>query len=226
MFVVATILMILAQASPAPLPLTPLAAKAWDAWRGKAAACKAPLGRLPKAATVARSLAVRVAAEQCLRGLLDDPVVAALPDADGRAVGSRMWGEISPVDAANTAWLKTVIPADGWFRASRDGAETASNAWLIVQHSPDEAFQREVLRRMEPLAKAGEVKGGDYALLYDRVEMFAGRPQYYGSQYRCVNGRWAPYTLRDPAGVEARRKALGMSSMAENGKRFPASARC
>ena len=207
-------------------PLSPAAEAVVAAWRLKADACRAALPNMPKNATVAASLTVRVEAEQCLRRLLSDAPLAALPDADRASAMSLAWKEISPVDDANTAWLKTRLPADGWFRASRDGAQAAHDAWLIVQHSPDRVFQAQVLARMEPLAKIGEVNGSDYALLYDRVEMFAGRPQYYGSQYRCENGHWTPSPIRDPATVEARRKAMGLSTTAENLARMTENGGC
>ena len=202
------------------------ATAAFAAWRAKAAPCLARLDAIPAGASVAVNLAERVEADQCLRLLPDDPGLPALPAADQDAVQKRVWREIGAVDLINTDYLKSVLPADGWFRASRDGRKTARDAWLIVQHSPDQEFQRQVVARMGPLAKAGEVEGRDYALLYDRTEMFAGRPQYYGSQYQCGKGRWSLYTLRDPAGVAARRKAFGMDTLAENLAKMSADGSC
>lgn len=183
-----------------------------------------PMATLP--AAVAPSLAARVEVEQCLRKLVSDPAFQSLAPTDRRAALSRAIGTTVEVDMANTAWLKTVIPADGWFRISRDGDEATHHAWLIVQHSQDTAWRAEIAKRMEPLAKVGEVRGADYALIYDRVETFAGRPQYYGSQYGCNDGRWVMDPVRDPAGVDARRKALGMSTVAENGARINARGGC
>ena len=207
-------------------PMSAAATAVFSAWRVKAAPCFARLAAIPADASVAVSLAERVEADQCLRRSLDDPDLAALPAADQDGAQRRMWGEIGRVDLINTNYLKSVLPADGWFRASRDGRKTARDAWLIVQHSPDQAFQRRVVALMEPLAKAGEVEGRDYALLYDRTEMFAGRPQYYGSQYQCEKGRWSAYRMRDAAGVEARRKAFGMDTMAENLVKMSADGGC
>ena len=169
---------------------------------------------------LAAGMAERVAVEQGLRGELPDWSKLNLGDADRNAAAVGIWSRIDAVDTANTAWLKSVLPADGWFRRSRDGDETAHGAWLIVQHSPDPAFMREVAERMRPLAEAGEVRGADYALLFDRTEGHAGRPQYYGSQYHCEGGRWVPDPIRDPAGVEARRRALRMSTMTQNAARI------
>jgi hypothetical protein len=81
---------------------------------------------------------------------------------------------------------------------------------------------RQVLARMEPLAKAGEVRGSDYALLYDRTALADGRPQRYGSQLGCDGGKLGFLRMEDPAGVDARRKAVGLTeTLAEYAKRFP-----
>lgn len=130
--------------------------------------------------------------------------------------------ELSAIDADNTAYLKRVLPSDGWFRNSRDGQRAARNAWLIVQHSPDRVFMKNVLRRMEPLARRREVNGEDYALLYDRMEMFEGRPQRFGSQLRCVDGRWDFHPIDNRSSVDARRKAMGFKeTLDEYSKHFP-----
>ena len=169
---------------------------------------------------LAHNIAERVAVEQGLREALPDFGELGLGEADRNAATVAIWSRLHAVDAANTAFLKSVLPADGWFRRSRDGDEVAHGAWLLVQHSPDRAFMAEIVERMGPLARVGEVRGADYALLYDRTEGHAGRPQYYGSQYGCEKGRWVPDPIRDPAGVDGRRRALGMDGMAENAARM------
>lgn len=169
---------------------------------------------------VAANILERVAVEQALREAAPDFGKLKLTPTDRQAVLVGVWSRIWAVDTANTAYLKSVLPADGWFRNSRDGDDATHGAWLLVQHSPDQAFMRTVVERMKPLAEAGEVRGADYALLFDRTEGYAGRPQYYGSQYGCKDGRYVPDPIRDAAGVEDRRRALGMSSMTENGKRL------
>lgn len=202
------------------LPLSPAAQRRVDAWLARAAPWQARLAAIPADAPLAANLAERVAVDQGMRLLLSPSTTLDLPEADRIAANNRIFGALVQVDLANIAWLKTVIPQDGWFRISRDGRDATHNAWLLVQHSPDQALMYTVVARMAPLAKTGEVDGADYALLYDRIEVFAGRPQYYGSQYSCKGGRYVHDPIRDPAGVDARRKALGMSSLADNAARI------
>lgn len=142
-----------------------------------------------------------------------------LPETDKSQAMSLIWKDLEAIDAANSEYVKGVLPGDGWFRISRDGRETSHNAWLIIQHSHDRALQKQVLAAMEPLAKVGEVDGGDFALLYDRNEMFDGRPQRYGSQGSCKNGVMGFHDLEDAAKVDELRRAVGLvRPLADYGK--------
>jgi len=180
---------------------------------------RAAFQTLPVAGGIGPNLAARVALEQAMRRAIG-PAVAGLREADRIAASTTIWRRIGAVDGANTTYVKSVLPPDGWFRSRRDGAEVARHAWLIVQHSPDEAFQRTVTARMRPLVASGDARGADYALLYDRTEMAAGRPQLYGSQMTCSGGRWQTATTAEPAGVDRRRADMGLRPVAEYLKKF------
>lgn len=205
-----------------PAPASVMSADASTAVRqfeDAVAAEQAAFKTMPVAGGAGPSLAVRVALEQAMRRAIN-PAVARLSNADRAAASTAIWHRISDVDAANTAYVKSILPADGWFQSRRDGAEVARNAWLIVQHSPDRALQRLVVTRMRPLVASGDARGADYALLYDRTEMFAGRPQLYGSQMTCSGGRWQAAPTADPAGLDRRRAEMGLPPMAEYLKNF------
>lgn len=148
--------------------------------------------------------------------------VQALPPEQRKLAWVPVWREVAPIDADNTAWLKRHIPRDGWFRRSRDGEPTVNGAFLIVQHSGDQAWMKQVLARMEPLARQGEVSGYNYALLYDRTALADGRLQRYGSQLGCEAGKFDFSPMEDRAGVDARRRAVGWDfTLAQTAARFP-----
>jgi hypothetical protein len=63
---------------------------------------------------------------------------------------------------------------------------------------------------MEQAAKSGEASMSDYAYLYDRVQVGLGKPQHWGSQTKCVNGKPVLDPVDDPAGLAQRRKELFM----------------
>ena len=116
------------------------------------------------------------------------------------------------VDRASTARMKAAVAKHGWPGKRIVGVDGANAAWLLVQHADaDLAFQKECLAKMEPLVKTGEVTGKDYAYLWDRIAVAEGRAQRYGTQL--VGDDFAP--IEDPANVDARRKSVGLSTLAE-----------
>lgn len=201
-------------------PLAPAAQAALDRFRGALAAVRRRHAVAGPAESVAGELARRVELEQAGRAQAQDALAAPGPDMDRASLLA--WAELTALDLDNTAYLKRVLPKNGWFRKSRDGEQTAANAWLILQHSPDRAFMKQVVARMESLVRLGEVRGPDYALLYDRTEVSEGRPQRFGSQLGCIDGRVAFHPIVDPPGVDARRRAIGFSeTLAQYAQRFP-----
>jgi hypothetical protein len=121
------------------------------------------------------------------------------------------------VDRDNTAWLKAELDANGWFTLSRDGADAEKAAFLLVQHADQNfEFQRDTLRRLEPLAAAGEVSGRSVAFLHDRLAVADGRPQRYGTQGRCTGaGRWEPFQTEAPDGLDQRRAQIDQPPIAQ-----------
>jgi len=203
------ITMTMAAAGWAQTP-SPDVAKVVASWREQMNTFTESRTPLPATAGVADQIRYRAARDQAGRSALSVVIDSALSTDQQRLAMDEIWKELHAIDDDNTAYLSRVLPADGWFRISRDGARTTSDAWIIVQHSRDRALQRRVLAAMEPLARMGEVNGQEYALLYDRNEMFDGRPQRYGSQGTCVDGKMTLHTLEDPARVEEWRRSVGM----------------
>jgi hypothetical protein len=106
-----------------------------------------------------------------------------------------------PIDNANLTAVMAMRPAEGWFLISKYGQEAAEAAFHIVQHS-DLAQQQIVLPFIAAAAAKGEAEGRSYAAMYDRVQIQQGKPQRYGTQFRCVDHRPTPYPLEDAARVE------------------------
>jgi hypothetical protein len=62
---------------------------------------------------------------------------------------------------------------------------------------------------MERMVASKEALGSEYALVYDRIAVGEGRPQRYGSQMHCVDGRMVPQPTEDPEHLEERRAPMG-----------------
>jgi len=163
----------------------------------------------PEHPTLAQKVARLVALDEVTRQHMwraDDPALA--PDQQ-RALGLKIGTRMAEIDAANTAALKLLLPADGWFRNSRDGRQVTHGAWLIAQHSPDNAFQIGVIGAMGKRLSAGDVDAMDFALITDRVLVHQGGLQVFGSQAGCIQGRLAILPITVPDKVDERRARIG-----------------
>jgi hypothetical protein len=130
--------------------------------------------------------------------------------------------EMKRVHERNNARMREIIEQYGWPGRSLVGADGCEAAWLIVQHAVLESeFQRQCLSLLEQAVGAGEAPGWQLAYLTDRVLMNEGKEQIYGTQYLPVKGgKSISYKIADAENVDARRRAVGLSSLEENTKRI------
>ncbi|MBX9582017.1 MAG: hypothetical protein K2X87_17065 [Gemmataceae bacterium] len=123
---------------------------------------------------------------------------------------------MAEVDTANRAWLKGVVERSGWPGASQVGPDGAHAGWLLVQHADaDRPFQKKCLELLRAAVAAGEADGKDLAYLTDRVLVGEGEKQVYGTQLAFTGGKLTPSPIVDEAGVDGRRKAVGLGPLAE-----------
>ncbi len=122
----------------------------------------------------------------------------------------------------NAARLTEIIEQQGWPGRSLAGEDGLWAAWFVLQHAiahPD--LQRRGLLLLQEAAGWGEVPAAEVALLHDRICFFEGRPQRYGTQYDWTEGgELAPWQIEDEAGVDERRRAVGLPPLAENTRRI------
>lgn len=121
------------------------------------------------------------------------------------------------VDAANLPLIKKIVAEHGGLPGRAEvGADGVSAAWILVQHADaDPAFQSDVLEKIAPQVKSGEVTSHEYALLTDRVLANQGKPQRYGSQLIPQGGKWVPKPMEAPEQVDRRRAAIGEMPLAD-----------
>jgi hypothetical protein len=124
------------------------------------------------------------------------------------------------VDDKNRDEVIRIFERYGWITNSLGGKDAAHDFWLLIQHQTP-AVQRRLLPALDKAAKAGDAAITDYVYLYDRVEIGLGRPQRWGSQTQCVDGKPALYPVDDPGGLDARRKELSLTPIDEYLKADP-----
>jgi hypothetical protein len=120
------------------------------------------------------------------------------------------------MDSANIAWLKAYVRRWGWPTSSQVGREAVRSAFLLVQHAvQDTGFMRAMLPSIEDAGRRGDLDGSDVAMLVDRLEVKAGRGQIYGTQLSLRAGRWEFDPIADSVNVDARRRTVGLPTLAE-----------
>ncbi|HTL05600.1 MAG TPA: DUF6624 domain-containing protein [Gemmatimonadales bacterium] len=151
--------------------------------------------------------------EQAERGKTDQAVREGF--GTGGVVDLAQIRVMAHTDSANTNWLKAYVARWGWPTTAQVGAEAVENAFLIVQHAVhDTAFMHAMLPAIQQAYRRGDLKGGEVALLTDRLEVKAGRGQVYGTQLSLKDGRLVLDPIADSAGVDARRRRMGLPPLA------------
>jgi hypothetical protein len=125
--------------------------------------------------------------------------------------------EMEAVHLENAALLERAITAIGWPGRAKIGDEAAGAAFMILQHAiskPD--LQRRGLALILEAIPEGPANPLDAAYLSDRIAVFEGREQTFGTQFDWgADGLLSPAPIRDAAGVDERRASVGLPPMAE-----------
>lgn len=118
-------------------------------------------------------------------------------------------------DSARSQRLRAIVDRYGWPEPTAAGEEAAGAAFLVLQHSPDHEFQRDMLPTLEALAHAGAMPRPSVAMLTDRVLIHDGEPQRYGTQFDMEDGRLVLHPVEDEAGLDERRREMMLPPLAE-----------
>jgi hypothetical protein len=134
----------------------------------------------------------------------------------GGTLDSVQFRAMMRIDSTNTSWLKTYVARWGWPTSEQVGKEAVESAFLIVQHAvQDTAFMRAMLPAVQEAYRRGDLKGGEVAMLMDRIAVKAGDSQIYGTQFSLRDGRWTLDPIADSAHVDERRASMGLPPLAE-----------
>lgn len=164
------------------------------------AALDAALAReaaLPPATTDAERLERMGAIDQSFRLQMHKMPLKDLSAEQVKAAYAAIAARTEPIDQRNRDAVMAMLTKQGWFSFTAYGRPASEAAFHIINHS-DLETQLKVLPAFERLAMQGEADRADFATMYDRVQKGLGRPQRYGTQSDCVDGRSVPYKLEDP----------------------------
>lgn len=118
------------------------------------------------------------------------------------------------VDETNIKILDKLVSDYGWPTREMVGRDGVKAAFLIVQHA-EHAYQKQMLQSIKRSFERGDLDGGDYALLLDRVLVGDGLPQRYGSQAKIENGMLVLFPIEDKARVDEIRASMGLEPLGD-----------
>ena len=125
------------------------------------------------------------------------------------AVTQDMLHQLPAISTRLTLELKEIVKEKGWPTIALVGIDASNAAMLILTHTSDHAWQRQLLPQLQELADANKIDLSPLALVIDKELVAEGKLQRYGSQFKFFNGEIAMYAVENPATLDQRRaKAL------------------
>jgi hypothetical protein len=122
------------------------------------------------------------------------------------------------VHRQNAARLREMIQDYGWPGIAIAGTDGEEAAWRIAQHSIGEPeFMRNALQLLQSAAEKGEAPPWQVAMMEDRIRLFEGRSQLYGTSFDWdEEGLMSPYpAIENPETVDDRRAQMELPPLQE-----------
>lgn len=130
--------------------------------------------------------------------------------------------EMKELHNRNAKILCDIIDKIGYPTTDKVGKEASEAAWLVIQHSigkPD--FMKKCVKLLEVVVSENKANSKNLAYLTDRIAVFEGRPQLYGTQFDWDEyGNLSPNIFDDLTKVNERRKSIGLSTLEEHTKKI------
>jgi hypothetical protein len=92
--------------------------------------------------------------------------------------------EMEALHNRNAEILNNIVDKIGYPTVDKVGKEANAAAWLVIQHSigqPD--FMKKCAVLLEKAVAENQADAKQFAYLTDRIAVFEGRPQLYGTQF-------------------------------------------
>jgi hypothetical protein len=127
-------------------------------------------------------------------------------------MGPGYHAEQEALDGANADWLNTVFDRVGWPGRNLVSDDGAAAAVQLLQRAVGRpAVQRRGVELMLEAAPKGQASMVDAAHFADRIAVFEGKPQLFGTQLDWAdNGELHPAPVENPDQLDARRAAVGL----------------
>lgn len=123
---------------------------------------------------------------------------------------------IEELHRAHASRLRQMIAVFGWPGHALVGEHGARAAWRIALHSYGEPdFMRQCRDHIDRASQNGDVPRWQFAMIDDRIRVFEGRPQRYGTQLRHGARGPEPHPLENESRINSMRMQAGLPPLAQ-----------
>lgn len=125
--------------------------------------------------------------------------------------------EMAKIHTKNAKILNKIINTIGYPTIEKVGKEASEAAWLIIQHSIGTPhFMKKCAELLEVAVLENTANPKNLAYLTDRIAVFEGNPQLYGTQFDWdEKGELSPNVFDNLTKVNQRRKSIGLNTLEE-----------
>lgn len=113
-------------------------------------------------------------------------------------------------DTINQKIVSDLLDSKGW--PSGLSFKANNTIFLIIQHG-DAEYMNKYAPLVEQAYKDEKIGGSQYAIFVDRIRMYAGKPQIYGSQTIKISNIIYIWPIEDVENVESRRQKMNLPTM-------------
>ena len=99
----------------------------------------------------------------------------------------QMASNLTEIDAALTAQLKTIVDGNGWPTIAMVGIDAPNAAMLVLTHTRDHAWQASLLPQLASMADHKQIEGSALAFVIDKDLVAQHQLQRYGTQFKSMD---------------------------------------
>ena len=127
--------------------------------------------------------------------------------------------EMNQADSINQIKIQKIIDTYGWPGKSKVGEKASRALFYVIQHADLELIEK-YFPYFQKATEQGEANPLDFATMEDRMRMYQGKKQIYGTQAHGTlqdDGTFDFFIwpIENPAKVNERRKKLGFKKTVE-----------
>jgi hypothetical protein len=123
---------------------------------------------------------------------------------------------LDEINRSNTSRLRQIIAIFGWPGITLVGDQGARAAWRVALYSYGEpAFMRQCRDLIDRASHQGDAPRWQFAMIDDRIRVYEGKPQRYGTQLRHGPNGVEPHPLENEARINSMRTQAGLPLMAQ-----------